>query len=55
MENSRAIKIGNLITEMHNVLNAHYTNKKYRNKAIHNIVTKIYKIGYTDGYYSVEP
>ena len=54
MENSRAVKIGNLITEMHNVLNAYYESDKDRRKAIHDIVTKIYRAGYTDGYYSVE-
>ena len=52
--NNKAIKIGNLITELHNVLNGYYQNKNERNKAIHDIVTEIYERGYFDGYAQAE-
>ena len=53
-QNNKAIKIGNLITELHNVLNGYYQNKNERNKAIHDIVTEIYERGYFDGYTQAE-
>lgn len=45
---TKAIKIGNLVTELHNVLNRYYENKAQRNRAIADIVTKIYEAGYQD-------
>lgn len=42
--------IGNLVTDLHNVINKHYDNKNERNKAIRKIVTRIYREGYTQGY-----
>lgn len=42
--------IGNLVTDLHNVINKNYDNKNERNKAIKKIVTRIYKEGYEQGY-----
>lgn len=42
--------IGNLVTDLHNVINKYYDNKNERNKAIRKIVTRIYQEGYTQGY-----
>ena len=42
--------IGNLVTDLHNVINKNYDNKNERNKAIRKIVTRIYQEGYTQGY-----
>jgi len=42
--------IGNLVTDLHNVINKNYDNKNERNKAIRKIVTRIYQEGYTRGY-----
>lgn len=50
MEFIQAVKIGNLVTEMHNVLNTFYNNDKKRKKAIRDLVEKIYKEGYHEGY-----
>lgn len=50
MEVTTAVKIGNLVTEMHNVLNRFYSNDKNRNKAIRNMVNKIYNSGLSEGY-----
>ncbi len=46
---TKAVKIGNLVTEMHNVLNRFYSNDKDRKKAIRNMVEKIYNSGWIDG------
>ena len=43
-----AIRIGNLATELHNVLNAHYDKPIDRKKAIIKKVTEIYEAGYYD-------
>ena len=51
MEVTLAVKIGNLVTEMHNVLNAYYGNDKDKKKAIRNMVKKIYISGWTEGYH----
>lgn len=51
MEVTKAVKIGNLVTEMHNVLNRIYSNNKYRKKAIRNMIEKIYNSGWSEGYY----
>ena len=53
-QNNKAIKIGNLITELHNVLNRSYQDKNERNKAIHDIVTEIYERGHFDGFTQAE-
>lgn len=50
-EVTTAVKIGNLVTEMHNVLNGFYGNNKDRKKAIRNMVEKIYISGWTEGYH----
>lgn len=44
-----AIKIGNLVTELHQVLNAYYNRPIDRKKAIVKMVTKIYEEGVNDG------
>jgi len=49
MEVTTAVKIGNLVTEMHNVLNRFYANDNDKNKAIRNMVEKIYNNGWSDG------
>lgn len=46
---TEAVKIGNLVTEMHNVLNRFYSNDKDKKKAIRNIVEKIYNTGWSAG------
>lgn len=51
MEITTAVKIGNLVTEMHNVLNGFYSNDKDRKKAIRNMVEKIYNSGWREGYH----
>lgn len=43
-----AVRIGNLVTELHQVLNSHYDRKIDRNKAIVRMVTKIYEAGAND-------
>ena len=43
-----AVKIGNLVTELHQVLNAYYPRHIDRNKAIIKMVTKIYEEGVND-------
>ena len=43
-----AERIGQLVTELHNVLNSTYDRKIDRNKAIVKMVTKIYKAGAND-------
>lgn len=45
-----SVKIGNLVTEMHNVLNRFYSNDKDRKKEIRNMVAKIYNSGWSEGY-----
>lgn len=45
---TNAVRIGNLVTELHEVLNAYYPRKIDRNKAIVKMVTKIYEAGYND-------
>jgi hypothetical protein len=50
--NTTAVKIGNLVTEMHNVLNRFYSNDKDRKKAIRNMVEKIYNSGWLEGRYN---
>lgn len=54
MEVTTAVKIGNLVTEMHNVLNAFYSNNKEKKKAICNMVEKIYNSGWSEGYRKAE-
>lgn len=51
MEVTKAVKIGNLVTEMHEVLNRFYSNDKDRKKAIRNMVEKIYNKGWSEGYH----
>lgn len=46
---TEAVKIGNLVTEMHNVLNRFYSNDKDKKKAIRNTVEKIYNTGWSAG------
>ena len=43
-----AVRIGNLATELHNVLNAYYDRPIDRKKAIVRMVTKIYEAGAND-------
>ena len=43
-----AIRIGNLVTELHQVLNAYYQRPIDKKKAIIKIVTKIYEAGVND-------
>ena len=43
-----AVKIGNLVTELHQVLNAYYTSPIDKKKAIKKMVTKIYEAGVND-------
>lgn len=43
-----AKRIGELVTELHNVLNSRYDRKIDRNKAIVKMVTKIYEAGAND-------
>ena len=50
IEVTTAVKIGNLVTEMHNVLNKFYNNDNDRKKAIRNMVEKIYNSGWSEGY-----
>ena len=50
MEATTAVKIGNLVTEIHNVLNRFYINNNDRKKAIRNMVEKIYNSGWSEGY-----
>lgn len=52
---TKAIQIGNLVTDLHNVLHGYYSNKNERKKAIRKMVTKIYEAGYYQGVISVEP
>ncbi len=42
---TREIRIGNMITELHNVLKAYYSNNTERKRAIANIVRRIYEAG----------
>jgi len=51
MEVTTSVKIGNLVTEMHNVLNAFYRTNNDRKKAIRNMVEKIYNSGWSEGYH----
>jgi len=51
MEVTTAVKIGNLVTEMHNVFNAFYRTNNDRKKAIRNMVEKIYNSGWSEGYH----
>ena len=46
---TKAVKIGNPVTEMHNVLNIFYSNDKDRKKAIRNMVANIYNSGWLEG------
>ena len=43
-----AIRIGNLVTELHNVLNAYYQCPIDKKKAIVKMVIKIYEAGVND-------
>ena len=43
-----AVRIGNLVTELHNVLNAYYDRPIDRKKAIVRMVTKIYEADTND-------
>ena len=43
-----AIRIGNLVTELYQVLNAYYQRPIDKKKAIVKIVTKIYEAGVND-------
>jgi len=43
-----AVRIGNLVTELHQVLNAYYASPIDRKKAIKRMVTKIYEAGVND-------
>ena len=43
-----AIRIGNLVTELHQVLNAYYQRPIDKKKAIVKMVTKIYEAGVND-------
>lgn len=44
-----AVRIGNLVTELHQVLNAYYQRPIDKKKAIVKMVTKIYEEGVADG------
>lgn len=44
-----AVKIGNLVTELHNVLNGYYIRDIDKKKAIVKMVTKIYEEGVAEG------
>lgn len=48
------VKIGNLVTDLHNVLNGYYFNDNDRKKAIRNMVERIYVAGWSDGYAQAE-
>jgi len=48
------VKIGNLVTDLHNVLNAYYFNDNDRKKAIRNMVERIYVEGWNNGYAQAE-
>ena len=50
MDKSLNVKVGNLVTDMHNVLNRYYSNDNDKKKAIRNIVKKIFEAGYSEGY-----
>lgn len=50
MDKSLNVKIGNLVTDMHNILNRYYSNDNDKKKAIRNMVKKIFKAGYSEGY-----
>lgn len=50
MEVTSAVKIENLVTEMHNVLNRFYSNDKDKKKAIRNMVERIYNSGWLEGF-----
>jgi hypothetical protein len=43
-----SVKIGNLVTELHQVLNSYYPRPIDRKKAIVKMVTKIYEEGVND-------
>ncbi len=47
---TKAMRIGNLVTELHNVLNGFYNTDLARRKAIRNAVKKIYNSGFEEGY-----
>lgn len=47
---TQAELIGTYVTDLHNVLNGHYTNKNEYKKAIRKIVNRIYQAGYHEGY-----
>ena len=47
---TKAMRIGNLVTDLHNVLNGFYNTDLARRKAIRNAVEKIYNSGFEDGY-----
>lgn len=51
---TRAVKIGNLITEMHRILNKYYSNDKDRKKEIRKMVAKIYNDGFSEGYHEAK-
>ena len=44
------IIIGNFVTELHNTLNAYYSNNNDKKKAIREMVKKIYQSGHQSGY-----
>lgn len=50
MDKSLNVKVGNLVTDMHNVLNRYYSNDNDKKKAIRSMVKKIFKAGYSEGY-----
>ena len=51
---TRAVKIGNLITEMHRILNKYYSNDKDRKKEMRKMVAKIYNDGFSEGYHEAK-
>ena len=53
-DNMDKVKIENLVTELHNVLNSYYANENERNKAIRDTVNEIYVVGWSDGYTQAE-
>ena len=44
------IIIGNFVTELHNTLNAHYSNNNDKKRAIREMVKKIYQSAHQSGY-----
>lgn len=48
---TKAMRIGNLVTDLHNVLNGFHNTDLARRKAIRKVVEKIYNSGFEVGYH----